>query len=393
MNLARHLRALIAPVEIGDALVPGAVITDLSTDLGLRITVDAGGREVQIEIARAEDGGRFAARSERLLVRYRDGAGRGGVDPKLGLALCQAVVARAAPREREVLDAMAREAAAARVLDEGGARVREVQVERLLTPAGTQAERYHALSPYVGCLVGCRFCYAQTRVAEVRRLEMLPDVPWGSYVDVRVNAAEVLAGELARLTPLPIKFCPIVSDPYHPIERRYRVTRACIEVIAASAAPPPVLVLTRCRLVERDLDVLSALPRAYVGVSIPTIDDEVRRHFEPRGATIAERLAILAAAARAGVRTFAVVQPLLPGSTEELASALAATCGSASIDVLRGEFGASADLADPRFAEARDPAWQRARAEAMARGLAARGVAIWGGELPPDIGAPDRANQ
>jgi DNA repair photolyase len=235
--------------------------------------------------------------------------------------------------------------------------------------------------------VGCRFCYAQSRVAEVRRLALLAQAPWGSYVDVRVNAPEVLASELERLPPLPIKFCPIVSDPYHPIERRYRVTRGCLEALGDAAIPRPVLVLTRCRLVERDLDVLAALPRAYVGVSIPTVDDEVRGHFEPRGASISERLALLATFARAGVGTFAVVQPILPGSIPALADALADRCGSVSIDVLRGEFGAAEEFADARFAHARDPAWQNARAAEMREALAARGVAVWEGELPPGLAA------
>ncbi|MRG95156.1 hypothetical protein [Polyangium spumosum] len=210
MDLDRHLAALLAPLAPGDELMKGARITSLSTELGLRVTVDVGGRDVHLEIARVEDGGRFAARTERLLFRYRDGAGRGDVDPALGLALCKALAARASARE----------------LDEAGARVREVRVSCLLTTAGAPGERHHTLSPYVGCLVGCRFCYAQSRVVESRRLARLPEVPWGSYVDVRINAPEVLADELERLPRWPIKFCPIVSDPYHPIERRYGLTRA-----------------------------------------------------------------------------------------------------------------------------------------------------------------------
>jgi len=388
MDFDRHLRALLAPLDIGDELVPGAVVTALSTELGLRITIEAGGREFHVEVARVEDGGRFAVRTDRLLLRYRDEGGRGRVDPQLGLSLCKAVAARAALRENEVLDAIADEAARAREEKVGGARVREVQVERLLTPAGSPAERHHTLSPYVGCLVGCRFCYAQSRVAEVRRLSLLPEAPWGSYVDVRINAAEVLAHELARMPPLPVKFCPIVSDPYHPIERRYRITRGCLQALRDAATPPPVLVLTRCRLVERDLDLLAALPRAYVGVSIPTVDDEVRLHFEPRGAAIPERLALLASFKEAGVGTFAVVQPILPGSVAELADALAATCGSVSIDILRGEFGAGEEFADPRFVHARDPAWQHARAQELREALAARGVGVWEGELPPGLVRP-----
>jgi DNA repair photolyase len=243
----------------------------------------------------------------------------------------------------------------------------------------------------VGCLVGCRFCYAQSRVGEVRRLARLPEAPWGSYVDARVNAPEVLARELESLPAWPIKFCPIVSDPYQPIERRLGLMRACLEALRAAARPRPVMVLTRCRLVERDLDIIAALPRGLVGVSIPTIDDSVRRHFEPRGASIPERLAILETFARAGVETFAVVQPILPGSIPELAEALARLSRSVSIDVLRGTFGAEAEFADPRYEHAQSGAWQRARADELADELRARGAQVWSGELPPGI-ATDQAS-
>lgn len=285
-----------------------------------------------------------------------------------------------------MLEAIEREALEARAIeDASGARIREVRVSRLLTSSGKRGERHHTLSPYVGCLVGCRFCYAQSRVAESRRLARLPEVPWGSFVDVRINAPEVLREELERLPRWPLKFCPIVSDPYHPIERSYGLTRACLAVLRDTPRPRPVFVLTRCKLVLRDIDLLASIPGAQVGVSIPTVEDEVRRFFEPRGASIEERLGILEAFSARGVSTFAVVQPFLPGSVSGLADALARVARSVSIDVLRGTFGAEAEFSDARYAEARDSVWQSERAAALAAELGARGVPVWNGELPPGL--------
>lgn len=401
MDLREHLLALVAPHRIGDRIGPG-VLLGVSVELGLRLTFDAGGQDVHVEVALADESRRYAARTARLHLSYRVGDPGAQVDPAVGLDLCRAVASIAAPHEARVLAAIAAEAAArngdasppgepagpsrrAEAAAPRAPRIREVVVDRLLEPAGSRALPYYTLSPYVGCLIGCRFCYAQERVAGVRRLEGLPDVPWGSYVDARVNAAEVLARELPALAPLPVKFCPIVSDPYQAAESRYGITRACLEAIAAAAAPPPTIVLTRARLIERDADVLAALPRAYAGASIPTDDDDVRRHFEPRASSIAERLAALRRLRAAGVRTFAVVQPLLPGSIAELAAALADATSSVSIDVLRGTFGGAADFDDPRYRSAADPAWQRGRAEELAGALSARGVAVWEGDLPPDL--------
>jgi DNA repair photolyase len=385
MDLATHLLALVAPLATGDEIAPGVRLASVSSELGLRITFDCSGREVHVEVAPEQEGGRFAARTNKLLFRYRDEGGRAGVDPRVGLALCRAVAARAALQEERVLDAIAREAAAAREHHESGMRVREVQVSRLLEPAGSPVRRYYTLSPYVGCLVGCRFCYAQSRVGEVRRMTGLPDAPWGSYVDVRVNAPEVLEAELAALPARPIKFCPIISDPYHAVERRYAITRACLQVLRDATEPRAVLLLTRCRLIERDLELIRALPLGYVGVSIPTADDAVRHHFEPRGASIDERLELLRAFARAGVRTFAMVQPLLPGSIPALADALAGAVESASIDVLRGVEGAAEEFADPRYAFAQEPRWQEDHAAELAEALGQRKIAVWTGDLPPEL--------
>jgi DNA repair photolyase len=169
------------------------------------------------------------------------------------------------------------------------------------------------------------------------------------------------------------------------VESRYAVTRSCLEVIRA-AAPRPVLVLTRSRLIERDTELLASL-HAWVGASIPTFDDDVRRHFEPRAASIAERFAMLRALRSAGVETFAVVQPMLPGPVDSLADALAEAVSSASVDVLYGVQGAAADFADASYAAAATDDWQRERAAALIAALERNGVSIWQGDLPPSLTA------
>jgi len=237
----------------------------------------------------------------------------------------------------------------------------------------------------VGCLIGCRFCYAQSRVGIARDLERLPNVPWGSYVDARINAPEVLAKELAETAPRPLKFCPIVCDPYQAVEKRYGITRRCLEAIRDAGAAWPTMVLTRSRLIERDAALLASLPSARGGVSIPTIDDAVRQHFEPRGASVDDRLGVLRMLRAAGVPTFAVVQPLLPGSIVALADALAETVSSVSIDVLHGVEGAEEEFDAPAYVESKDADWQVARALELEAALEVRGVAVWRGELPPDL--------
>lgn len=377
MDVRARLLELIAPTAIGDELTPGVRLARVSDELGPRLTFTlADGGELDVEVSPATAGLRHAARTAHLTLAYR-----GRAASAVGAALCATVAARIGDRDAGFVAALAAAGAA------DAPRVREVTVDHLLELAGPPAARFYTCSPYVGCLIGCRFCYAQERLAAGRAAAGLPLAPWGSWVDVRANAAAVLADELARLPRHPIKFCPIVSDPYHAVEAGRGLTRACLAAIAAAAAPPPVLLLTRAALVTRDLDLLAALPWAGVGVSLPTIDDDVRAHFEPRAAPIAARLATLAAIRAAGVAPIAVVQPMLPGPVEALADALAAHVDSVSLDVLRGEGGAGPLFDDPRFAAARADGWQAERLAALTAALAERGVPVWSGELPPNLPA------
>jgi len=377
MGVRARLLDLVAPLSPNEELLPGVRLVGASEEAGPRLHFLAENEPVTIEIAPAESQAPAFVRTSRLSFAY---VATGAVGRSRAPEVCRAVAQRAEVNEAAVLASLEKEAAGI-----SDARIREVRVDRLLEDAWCEGQRYHTLSPYVGCLVGCRYCYAQSHVALTRQLERRRPIPWGSYVDVRVNAAEVLEKELETLDVGTIKFCPIVSDPYHVIEARYALTRACLETMRRASRKLSVLVLTRAALVERDAALLGELG-AHVGVSLPTVDEDVRAHFEPRAASIPERLAALRALRAAGATTMAVVQPLLPGSVDELADAVAAHCSSASIGVLEGVEGAAADFADARFRHAREASWQTAQAERLLELLRQRGVAVWR-ELPAECRA------
>lgn len=378
MSLRSKLLDLIAPLSPGDELLPGVRLTGASEEAGPRLQLLVDGEPLAIEIFPKESSARAFVSTSRLQFAYVAAGPSGRLR---GPEACRAVAARAAIHEQSVLAAIEEEASAGATADP---RIREVRVERLLEDAWFEGRAFHTLSPYVGCLVGCRYCYAQTHVGLSRELERRRPVPWGSYVDVRVNAAEVLEKELRAFDVRTIKMCPVVSDPYQAVESRYGVTRACLEAIGRAPRRVSVLVLTRAALVERDADLLGSM-RACVGVSLPTVDDAVRRHFEPRAASVEERLGALRKLRAAGATTMAVVQPLLPGPVEALADAIATHCSSASIGVLEGVEGAGEDFADPRFSHSRDGAWQVEQATRLRDILLARGIAVWR-ELPPPVG-------
>jgi len=207
--------------------------------------------------------------------------------------------------------------------------VREVLVDRVLIPEGRDL---YYINPYVGCMIGCPFCYVIDRADFSRRLEGLPRVPWGRYLDVKVNAAEVLRGEVQTVRRGIVRMSPILTDPYQGPERRYRITRQCLEVLLDTDLAP--VVLTRAPRILDDLELLARFPRALVGFSIPTDADEYRQIFEPGADPIDERVTALRALHAAGVRTFAVIQPVLPMDPDRLVDMIAPFVRAVRLDKL-----------------------------------------------------------
>jgi DNA repair photolyase len=172
-----------------------------------------------------------------------------------------------------------------------------------------------SLNPYMGCAHRCTFCYVR---AFERRADRPSGDQYGRTIRVKVNVAEVLRAELARPRwKREHVAIGAATDPYQPVEGRYRLTRACIEEL--SAARTPFHIITRGPMIVRDLDVLvEAAQRAEVSVtfSIPTIDDEIWRRTEPGTAPPRQRLKALAALVDAGVKAGVGMAPILPGISD-----------------------------------------------------------------------------
>lgn len=205
--------------------------------------------------------------------------------------------------------------------------VREIQCKSILTRSGIESVDY-ALNPYVGCGHACVYCYARFMKRFTGHSE-----EWGTFVDVRVNAAEVLARQMRRARRGNIVLSS-VTDPYQPVEKEYGITRRCLEVL--SGYDFPVSILTKSVLVLRDLDLLRRLPDVEVGFTVTSLDEEVRRVFEPGSSPVRERLEALAALADAGVRVWAFCGPLLPllSDSEEAMDALFRDLAAAGVSDL-----------------------------------------------------------
>jgi DNA repair photolyase len=172
-----------------------------------------------------------------------------------------------------------------------------------------------SLNPYMGCVHRCTFCYVR---AFERRADRPSDDRYGSSIRVKKNVAEVLRRELTRPSwEREHVAIGAATDPYQPAEGRYRLTRACVQVLGEAASP--FSIITRGPMIVRDLDVLAeAARRADVGVtfSIPTLDHEIWRRTEPGTAPPRQRLRALRELVDAGIRVGVGMAPILPGLSD-----------------------------------------------------------------------------
>lgn len=356
-------RELLAPLLDGTALPAGWRVHSWDAEQGICLTLVDGETTILLELEERTETRDCYARTARFNACTRrkfddrpfSDADRAMIDAVLAVVRAREGALPAGPRpaaERPVV-------------------VREITVERLLMPEGR--DQYY-INPYVGCMIACPFCYVIDRADFSRRLDDQPALPWGRYLDVKVNAAEVLRREVAGLAGGVVRMSPILTDPYQPAERRYRITRQILEVLADTPLAP--VVLTRAPRILDDLDLLRRFPRLLVGFSIPTDDDAMRAIFEPSADPIDERLAALAALHAAGVRTFAVIQPVLPMNVDRLVEQIAPHVHAVRLDRMYfGERIRAAYTAHglERFAT---DAWAEDTLHRLAAAFTARGVRV-----------------
>ncbi len=202
-------------------------------------------------------------------------------------------------------------------------KVKEVFAKTILTKTAISGFDY-CINPYVGCGHGCRYCYASFMKRFTGHKE-----PWGEFVDVKMNAPHLLKKQLRRIRSGTVALST-VTDPYQPLERKYQLTRKCLEVLLEKQLE--VNVLTRSSLCLRDIDLFEQFESIRVGFSIPTQDERIRKIFEPHSPSIESRIRALEALHQKHVRTYAFVGPMLPLDPKQLVALLNGVIDEALID-------------------------------------------------------------
>jgi DNA repair photolyase len=195
----------------------------------------------------------------------------------------------------------------------------EVQVERprkiLTTNDSPDIGFAQSINPYRGCEHGCAYCFARPTHAY---MGLSPGLDFETRLFAKPDAARLLERELSK-PGYKVETIAIGTntDPYQPIEKRYRIMREILEVL--SRANHPVGILTKNALVTRDIDLLAPMAErglVKVGLSVTTLDRKLARAMEPRASTPAKRLEALRLLSEAGIPTFVMTAPIIPALNE-----------------------------------------------------------------------------
>ncbi len=198
-------------------------------------------------------------------------------------------------------------------LDALATEVQEVPARRIITKNQSPDIGFdRSINPYRGCEHGCIYCFARPTHAF---LGLSPGLDFETKLFAKTNAAQALERELAEPNYRPRMIAiGTNTDPYQPIERRYRIMRRILETL--SATNHPVGIVTKSALVLRDLDILQSMAKrglVKVALSVTTLDHKLARAMEPRASTPGKRLETLETLSAAGVPTSVMCAPVIPG--------------------------------------------------------------------------------
>lgn len=182
--------------------------------------------------------------------------------------------------------------------------IREIKCKTALSNSTLPGIKY-SLNPYRGCQHNCAYCYVPN-VLRIKRSQ------WGSFVDVKKNIPTVLSKEL-RTKDSSVIAISTVTDPYQSIEKKYNLTRICLEQLLIYDLP--ICIQTKSNLVTRDLDIISKFSNVEVMFSIATFNDDERKILEPYSSSIPDRLDALRRCSDIGIHTSIFFGPIYPTIT------------------------------------------------------------------------------
>lgn len=186
-------------------------------------------------------------------------------------------------------------------------KISEIKASSIITKSNLPDADY-VINPYVGCTHSCVYCYARFMKRFTGHTE-----DWGKFVDVKINAPDLIPEKTKKYANKSI-FISSVTDAYLPLERKYKLTRQILEKLIS--LQPNLGIQTKSDLILRDIDLLKQFKSCEAGLTITTIDDNLRKEVEPFTSSIPNRIKALKELKDAGIKTYVFVGPIFPFLTD-----------------------------------------------------------------------------
>lgn len=161
----------------------------------------------------------------------------------------------------------------------------------------------YVINPYVGCPHKCIYCYAEY----MKRFTGHPHEEWGNFLDVKRCSKPI---DLSMFRETDTILFGSVTDAYNPFEKKYQITRGILEQLISCKAR--IEILTKSDLVLRDIEILKRIPNIYVGISMNTMDDVLRKDLEPYASSVERRINALKTLHEEGISTYLFMSPIFP---------------------------------------------------------------------------------
>lgn len=181
--------------------------------------------------------------------------------------------------------------------------IKEINAKSILNRSGIPGMDY-SINPYTGCEHACLYCYATFMKDYSGHTE-----EWGDFVDAKINLPEILFKEVKKKKPGRVCI-GTVADPYQPVEKEKKLMRATIEILKQNNFP--FHIITKSSLITRDIDLLKNYNNSSAAITITTIDDKVRKIFEPNADSIENRLQCIRELIKSSIPTTVFFGPILP---------------------------------------------------------------------------------
>jgi len=182
-------------------------------------------------------------------------------------------------------------------------KIREIKTKSIITKSNLP-DADLVINPYIGCEYACKYCYADF----MRRFSGHGSEDWGSFIDVKINAPDTINPKKIKKDSLIL--VGSVTDPYQPLEKKYQLTKRCLEILLESQ--PRIEILTKSALILRDISLLQRFKNLRVGISIGILDERLSKQLEPRAALPRKRLNVLKKLHDSGISTYLFISPIFP---------------------------------------------------------------------------------